>query len=195
MEALCSLVIACVAELWPMLPKHKSKRFREFHAKPDGVRWADMIDTQLIGYPPSNGPRYHHESVTRGCDIMTDDNLCVFHFEGNRGQAVYNKTLGYYLAEPWGPWGNITVVITNDLKLKTSFRRNYPRFGIKEVDQEVIDAEIADLMVVVNEWFLTVLRKVYQLRTREMKEELVAKVWAPERVATWLEAGVALEAL
>lgn len=28
-----------------------------------------------------------------------------------------------------------------------------------------------------------------------IKEELVAKAWAPERVAKWLEAGVALEAL
>jgi len=33
------------------------------------------------------------------------------------------------------------------------------------------------------------------MRVREMKEELVAKAWAPERVAKWLEAGIALEAL
>lgn len=34
-----------------------------------------------------------------------------------------------------------------------------------------------------------------QKRTKKIKEELIAKAWHPERVAKWLEAGVALEDL
>ena len=189
MEALYALLIACAADLWKMLPTHKSKRFHEFNARPDGVRWADMIYKQLVGHPPSTGPRYHHESVVKGSRWMTEDNLCVLHFEGNRGKVFYNEYHGWYNASPWG---HITVVVTKDLKLKTSYMKNPPPYpldfhikcnGYKEITQTEIDAEIAELMTVINEWFLTVLRKAFQIRIKEMKEELLAAVWHPKRMA------------
>jgi hypothetical protein len=53
---------------------------------------------------------------------------------------------------------------------------------------------------ILHEWLEPIL---FELRASQrarifiesIKEELVAKAWAPERVAKWLEAGVALEAL
>jgi hypothetical protein len=203
MEAICALVIGCAAELWSMLPTHKSKRFHEFHARPDGVRWADMIHTQVYGQPPSTGPRYHHESIVKGSSWMKEDNLCVFHFEGNRGRVLYNERAKSYEARS-RPWGNITVIVTKDFKLKTSFYKDPPPYpldfhiqcnGYREITQPEIDAEIAELMVVMNEWFLTVLRKRHQMLIKGMKRELAEAVWHPRRVARWVEAGVELEAL
>ena len=195
MEALYALLIACAADLWKMLPTHKSKRFHEFHTKLDGVRWADMNPMNLtrVGQTPSTGPRYHHESVVKGCSWMTEDNLCVFHFEGNRSKVIHNKYHGWYEANPWG---HITVVVTNDLKLKTSYMKTPPPYpldfhikynGYKEITQTEIDAEIAEVMTVINEWFLTVLRKAFQIRIKEMKEELLAAVWHPKRMAHLLD--------
>lgn len=201
MEALCALLITHVAELWPMLPKHKSKRFHEFHAKADGLRWANMFYEDLVGYDASKGPYYHHESVVKCSPWMTEDNLCVFHFEGNRSKVLHNKYHGWYNASPWG---SITVVVTKGLKLKTTYMKNPPPYpldfhikcnGYKEITQSEIDAEIAELVAIIEEWLSSVRLEVFQMRVREMKEELVAKAWAPERVVKWLEAGVALEAL
>lgn len=200
MEALCALLAACAADLWPMLPKHKVKRFYEFHARPDGVRWADMIRTQLYGHPPSTGPRYHHESVVKWSHHMTDDNLCVFHFEGNSGRVYYNPPLRNY--HTLNDWGTITVVITKTLNLKVSFYKRPPphissiaAHGYVEPTKEEIDTEVAEVLAIMNEWFLVVLRKVFQLRIKQMKEELAAAVWHPARVAKWMEAGVELECM
>lgn len=193
MEAICSLLIACAADLWSMLPTHKSKRFHEFHAKPDGERWADMIHRQLVGHPPSTGPRYHHESVVRCSRWMTKDNLCVFHFEGNRGKATYDALRNRYDARPWGTFH---VLITSDLKVQISFRIDGPPFpldyhimlnGWTKITQEEIDAEMAELTAIMNKWLDLVLRKVYQMRIKAMKEELVAAVWHPRRLGYLLE--------
>lgn len=189
METLCSLIIACAADLWSMLPAHKSKRFHEFHAKPDGKRWADMFNVQPFGYP-SSGPAYHHEWIVKRSRWMTEDNICVFHFEGNRGIVTHDFLRDRYNARPWG---TIHVVITKDLKVKTSFREDAPPFpldyhirinGWKEVTQEEIDAETSELMVIINEWFLSVLRKNF---IKQIKEELVAEVWHPRRLKHLLD--------
>lgn len=201
MEALCALVIACAADLMAKLPPHKSKCFREFHARPDGARWADMIYTQVVGGIPSKGPRYHHHSVVKSCSWMTEDNLCVFYFEGNRSRATLNPYSKKYESRRWG---TITLEITKDFKTKVSFSKDplpYPLDfhiqcnGYKIITQPEIDAEVAELKTFVDEWLLTLLRKVHQMRIKAMKRELAEAVWHPRRVAHWVEAGVELEAL
>jgi len=189
-------------ELFEMLPPHKGKRQIGFKAKLE-KGWADMIWFEIYGEKyPEYGPRYIHSSVVKGCRWYSNENIAIFHFEGNRSNVEFDKYRNTYNSTTC--WGTITVMITKNFEIKIDIMKDFPpidlqwhkrMYGYKEITQEEIDTEVAELVGYVEVWFQDVLRKHYQRRIQAMKQDIAATVWHPKRVAKWVEAGVALEDL